>query len=134
LSTPAVVTEALPPHQASHKRGVILVFICTLVSAAAQILMKMGADYSVAHTGIEGMMTNLPLLAGYALYGVATVLMVLAFKDGELGVLYPIISLSYVWVTLLSPAFFHDTITGFKVAGVLTIICGVAVLGRSARK
>ena len=96
--------------------------------------MKMGADYTVAHPGIEGMMTNLPLLAGYALYGVATILMVLAFKDGELGVLYPIISLSYVWVTLLSPVFFHDTINAFKVVGVLTIIGGVAILGRSTRK
>ena len=60
--------------------------------------------------------------------------MVLAFKDGELGVLYPIISLSYVWVTLLSPVFFHDNINAFKIVGVLTIIGGVAILGRSARK
>lgn len=112
----------------------ILVFVCTIIGATAQILMKMGADYTLTHPGLEGMMTNLVLLAGYALYGLMTVMMVIAFKDGELSVLYPIISLSYVWVTLLSPVFFHDTINAFKIAGVLTIICGVAILGRSARK
>ena len=134
MSTPIAVTESTNAHAHAHRRAVILVFICAIVGAAAQIFMKMGADYTVAHPGIEGMLTNYLLLGGYALYGIATVLMVLAFKDGELGTLYPIISFSYVLVTMASPFFFHDTINGFKIAGVLTIICGVAVLGRGARK
>ena len=46
--------------------------------------------------------TNVPLIAGYALYGINTLMMVLALKEGELSLLYPIIALTYVWATLLS--------------------------------
>jgi len=46
-------------------------------------------------------LTNFWLLAGYALYGLNTLLLVLALRDGELSMLYPVIALTYVWVTLL---------------------------------
>ena len=64
----------------------------------------------------------------------AVVLIVVAFKDGELSVLYPILSLSYLWVTVLSFFVFHDTLNADKLIGVAVIICGVAVLGRGAKK
>jgi uncharacterized membrane protein len=112
----------------------MLVVFCTFLGAAAQILMKLGADYSKAHPGLVGMITNPVLIAGYGLYGLVTVLIVVAFKDGELSVLYPILSLSYLWVTALSFLVFHDTLNADKLIGVAVIICGVAVLGRGARK
>jgi uncharacterized membrane protein len=59
---------------------------------------------------------------------------VVAFKDGELSVLYPILSLSYLWVTVLSFFVFRDTLNVYKLIGVAVIICGVAVLGRGAKK
>jgi len=55
-----------------------------------------------------GMATNLPLLSGLVLYGLSTVLLVLALKDGELSLLYPVIALTYVWVTVLSLVLLHD--------------------------
>ena len=54
------------------------------------------------------MATNLPLLSGLVLYGLSTVLLVLALKDGELSLLYPVIALTYVWVTVLSLVILHD--------------------------
>jgi drug/metabolite transporter (DMT)-like permease len=80
------------------------------------------------------MITNPVLIAGYALYAVVTVLIVLAFKDGELSVLYPILSLSYLWVTALSFFVFHDTVNAYKLTGVAFIVCGVAVMGWGAKK
>ena len=44
----------------------------------------------------------MPLIAGYTLYGINTLMMVLALKNGEMSLLYPIIALTYVWTTLLS--------------------------------
>jgi len=78
--------------------------------------------------------TNLPLIAGYALYGLFTLLMVLALREGELSLMYPIISLSYVWVTALSYFIFHDTLSPLKLLGIAGIMAGVTLLGRGERK
>ena len=92
-----------------------------------------GANHAVAHPGLVSLLTNIPLVAGYALYGVMTVMIVVAYKDGELSVLYPIISLSYVWVTVLSYFVFHESANPLRLFGLALIIGGVAVIGRSAK-
>jgi len=109
-----------------------LVFLCTVLGAAAQILMKRGANH-LTGVGWWGILTNLPLMAGYVLYGVNTMLLVTALRRGHLSVLYPIIALTYVWVTILSPMFFVDPLNGFKVAGVALIVGGVSMIGVGTR-
>lgn len=116
-----------------RRRSFLLVFLCTVVGAAAQILIKEGAT-TVAHPGfiaaIVAMFTNRPLFIGYCLYGMNMVLMVLALRDGELSLLYPIIALTYIWVTLLSIIIFHEPMHTFKGIGIALVVIGVAVLGR----
>ena len=60
--------------------------------------------------------------------------MVLALREGELSKLFPIIALTYVWVTLLSYWLLKETPNLYKNLGVLTIVLGVGVLGRGGRK
>jgi len=93
--------------------------------------MKTGANRMTP--GLLGLLTNIPLLGGYTLYGLSTVLLVLALKDGELSLLYPVIALTYVWVTGLSFLIFHDTVNPFKLAGIIIIVIGVAVLGKAGK-
>ena len=79
------------------------------------------------------LLTNVPLIAGYALYGINTLMLVLALKDGELSMLYPIIALTYVWVTLLSYFVLAEPPNVWKNVGITTIVIGVAVLERGGR-
>jgi len=122
---------------AARRKGIGLVVICTALGAAGQILIKMGADRLVHATlwsTLLGFITIPPLFAGYCLYALMTVLFIFALKDGELSILYPIISLTYVWVAGLSFWFFHDTLNWAKLAGIVIIVTGVAVLGKDAHK
>lgn len=75
------------------------------------------------------MLANVHLLAGYCLYGLSTVLLVLALRDGELSILYPVISLTFVWVTVLSSVLFGEAVTANKLAGIAMIVAGVGILG-----
>jgi multidrug transporter EmrE-like cation transporter len=109
-----------------------LVFCCTLLGATAQLLLKTGANQLVL-PNVLARVTNLTLLSGLSLYGVSTVLLVLALRDGELSLLYPVIALTYVWVTLLSLVVFHDRVNPIKLAGIAIIVVGVAVLGRGQK-
>jgi drug/metabolite transporter (DMT)-like permease len=118
---------------AAKRRSVLLVFGCTVLGAAAQIFMKLGAN-RLGAPSLLGMATNPPLLAGLVLYGLSTLLLVLALKDGELSLLYPVIALTYVWVTALSLVLLHDRPNPYKLAGITIIVIGVSVLGRGGKK
>jgi multidrug transporter EmrE-like cation transporter len=95
--------------------------------------MKTGAN-ALAEPSLAQMITNVPLMAGYSLYGLSTVLLILALREGHLSILYPIISLTYVWVTLLSIVIFNEQMNWFKGIGLAIIVMGVALLGRNGRE
>ena len=108
--------------------------MCTVFGAAAQMLIKAGAN-ALPH--VSGVMPNLiamalnpRLVAGYSLYGISTILLVVALRYGELSLLYPVIALTYVWVAILSVLVFHEYLNPLRLAGVVTIVVGVAILGR----
>jgi multidrug transporter EmrE-like cation transporter len=127
-------TEALKARQ----RSILLVTACTIIGALAQIFIKSGASrLPETHSTIQAvlaMATNPRLLFGYSLYGINTILLALALREGELSMLYPIIALTYVWVAALSVLVFHEVLNPLRTAGVITIVLGVAVLGRGGRK
>jgi multidrug transporter EmrE-like cation transporter len=125
------------------RRSLLLVFCCTVIGALAQMLIKTGAGQLRAHvTLVEvlhdpmlvfrfglGIATNLKLFCGYCLYGVNTFLMAMALKGRELSRLYPIIALTYVWVTLLSFFFLTEHMNFFRATGIAFIVGGVSILG-----
>lgn len=118
-------------------RPLMMVLICTVIGAISQIIMKRGTGALGPHpTMLDtalGMFTNPMLFTGYALYGVSAVLLVLALRKGELSLLQPVFTLTYVWVMILSVLIFHDSINALKLAGIAVIVGGVAVLGRASR-
>ena len=129
-----------------------MVVAFTLLASIAQVLIKTGANAlnqipagSMANVVLGSMhlqisatilggLTSIPLIGGLVLYGIGAVMMVLALQHGELSVLYPLISLSYVWVAILSVLIFHEHMNVFRVAGISVIIAGVAILGRSGSR
>jgi drug/metabolite transporter (DMT)-like permease len=116
------------------RRSLILVIAFTVLAATAQVLFKFGTVRLGQHPSIIGLLTNYPLIGGLALYGVGSAMMVIALRHGELSFLYPLISLSYVWVAILSVLIFQESMNPYKIAGIAVIITGVAVMGNGARK
>lgn len=110
--------------------------MCTFVGAAAQVLIKSGAG-SVQAQGLLptllALAMNFRLMFGYSLYGLSAAMMVVALKHGELSILYPIIALTYVWVSILSVVIFHESMSLARAAGIALIVIGVGVLGRSSK-
>lgn len=95
--------------------------------------MKLGAN-NIVHPTLMQLIMNVPLMTGYALYGVNMLMLTIALKNAPLSLLYPIISLTYVWVTMLSVMIFKESVNRYKVAGLAIVILGVAVLGLGGKK
>ena len=125
----------------------MLVFSCTAIGALAQILLKQGtAQLGEHHLHLTlgqvarrpeifvqfslGVISNAKLFMGYCLYGVMTFLMAAALKGRELSRLYPIIALTYVWVTILSLFLLpNEHLNFFRTMGIAFIVGGVSILG-----
>ncbi|MFL6352114.1 MAG: hypothetical protein ACJ74Z_09715 [Bryobacteraceae bacterium] len=141
--TSSTVLEAPLDMRGAARRSFLLVFSCTVIGAIAQMLIKTGAGQLRAHVTLTdvlhdpmlilrfgiGIASNLKLFCGYCLYGVNTFLMALALKGRELSRLYPIIALTYVWVTLLSLIFLSEQMNFFRAMGIAFIVGGVSILG-----
>jgi uncharacterized membrane protein len=122
----------------TQRESIGIVFCCTFIGAAAQVFMKVGA-HNLPAAGVMAILGNpfiilgnIALMSGLSLYGLFTLLLIFALRDGELSVIYPIIALNYVWVTFLSLIFFHETMNPFKACGITVIVLGVMVLGRGS--
>jgi drug/metabolite transporter (DMT)-like permease len=129
-------TFVSPLHRTlTRGESIALVVGCTFIGAAAQIMMNIGAK-GLPPLSVEAIranpliVMNAGLFAGLSLYGVFTLLLIFALRDGELSVIYPIIALTYVWVAFLSVVLFHEQLNPFKACGVIVIVLGVAILGR----
>lgn len=134
-ATPTTTEDTQPARKPlSRRQAVAIVFFCTLLGAAGQILIKIGAVSLGRSTSPLAMVMNPTLFTGYVLYGLMTALFVVALRDEELSILYPIIALTYVWVTALSVAIFGESFNAAKAIGLSTIVVGVGVLGRDGRK
>jgi len=144
LSAAAPATDMPVRKPLNRRQSVGLVFVCTLLGAAGQVLIKTGARTSATSapwttlsgiwTNLYAMATNLHLIGGYSLYALMTVVFIFALRDEELSVLYPVIALTYVWVAGLSIWLFGETMNLPKLLGILIIVAGVGVLGKGGKK
>ena len=113
--------------------AIALMILCTIFTSAGQILYKFGAEN--LSFNLSSIIFNIPLIAGVFSYGIGLLFLIIAFKGGELSVLYPIVATSYVWVSIASPIFFEtDYMTTNKWIGVIIIIVGVSLIGWGAKK
>lgn len=116
----------------SKNIAVLMMVLCTVFTSIAQVFYKKGAN--ILEFSIKGILTDYYLYGGILLYVVGAVIMIYAFRKGEVTVLYPIITLSYVWVSLLSIYFFDEVMNPYKWTGVMVIIMGISLIGIGSNK
>jgi multidrug transporter EmrE-like cation transporter len=118
----------------TKKWAMALVFLSTLTAATGQLLIKIGTNAPMPD--LFSIVTNIPLIIGYGLYGFSAAALIVGLKYGELSVLYPIYGMNFIWVAIASPIVFagQDVMNTFKWAGVLLVVVGVALIGLGSRE
>lgn len=112
-------------------KPILIVILCTIFTSAGQVLLKIGSK----NTGsLIDILTNIYLILGVCSYAVGAILLIIALKYGDLSLVYPFVALSFVWVTLLSILFFHETVGWINWLGILVIIIGVSLIGYGSKK
>jgi len=102
----------------------IMVF-STLFTAGGQIFLKLSsAEISLNWLSL----LNLNLFLGFVVYGIATFTMLYAFKLADLSLMYPLISLSFIWVLLIGYFLFNEPITLLKTTAIIFIMVGAVFM------
>ena len=109
-----------------------LMVMCTAFTSFAQVLYKLGANR--LEFNLISLVTNIPLIMGMVLYVIGAVIMIIAFRGGEVSVLYPIVATSYIWVSLLSIYFFKEQLNFFRWVGIFIIISGIILIGLGTKE
>ena len=109
----------------------LLVLFTTMLTSSAQILWKKGSA-TLTFDILKVLMNNY-IIGGVLLYVVGGILIIIAFRGGEVSVLYPIMATSYVWVSFLSVKFLGETMNVFKWLGIISIISGIVLIGYGSK-
>ena len=107
--------------------GIFIVVICTIFTSIGQYFFKMGSVNFA--WDFFSLITNYAMIIGFLFYGVGSILLIAAFRYGDLSLLYPFISLTFIWVIIISSFVFGEPINGFKIGSVILIILGVIFIG-----
>lgn len=106
---------------------ILIVLLCTIFTSLGQLFLKFGANK--LELSLLGLITNFFLILGIIFYGVGAIIFVLALKHGDLSMVYPFISLSFIWVALLSLMFLGESLVLLQWIGIFIIIIGVSSVG-----
>ena len=118
-------------------KTVLFVVFCTLLTSVAQIFFKYASNKLTLNSFqsfIFSAITNLNLYIGVIIYFLAAAILLVALKNSDLSVAYPIIATSYIWVALLSMYFFKEVLLSKQWLGILFILIGVSFTGYGGKK
>lgn len=113
-----------------------LALFCVCLTAAAQVLLKMGMSTPVIQQAMSNGMRSVYWLAltspliwgGMICFGASAGLWLLVLGKLEVSMAYPLISLGVVLTTLAGIFILGESVSIYKVLGVSLVIAGVLVL------
>lgn len=118
--------------------GLVLIFLSVLLVDIGQLFLKYGmnqvggVDFQNGYVaGFFLTFLNPFVFIGAALFVSSSVSWLLALSKAPLSYAYPLLSIGYVVVSLLSWWIFNDSLSAVRLLGLSTIVGGVFLLSRT---
>lgn len=132
-------SQSLPNRPTNtNLQSIGLVLLSVAFGAVGQLVLKAamnhlgGLQFSV--DTLLKMATSPLLLLGIAIFGISTLLWLLALTKADLSFAYPFLSLTYIAVLIGGALLFHERVTLSRVLGFAVIVTGVWIVARSEKK
>ncbi len=125
MNAAALPAAALPAHTTAM--AIVLVWIASFIGSFGALFLKAGAGK--LHEGWIYLVWNPKLILGVVLFCGSSLFYVLGMRQGELSILYPLVSLSYLWALLWSRLFLNERMNRAKGLGLLLILAGIVLIG-----
>ncbi len=121
----------------SAGRSVIFIITSVLLSGIGQTFLKLGLNKvtpeqkSTIVSFIWAAFTNWQVWTGLVLFVLSVVVWMRVLADADLSWAYPMLGLSYVFVALSGWLVFNETLSAGRIAGIVLVIAGAVLVGRS---
>ena len=120
-------------------KNLILILASIILGVCGQLAMKNGmmgvklsaSSVAVLVNGFLRALMNPFVIGGIGLYAMSALIWLMVLSRVELSFAYPLVSIGYIAVVLLSRVLFHEHVTGVRIAGALVICAGVFLITRS---
>ncbi|QNB47346.1 EamA family transporter [Thermanaerosceptrum fracticalcis] len=119
-------------------KNVTLMLISVFLGALGQVILKIGANKlgnlslslpTLSHDVIR--VAKIPeIVLGFFFFGLSSLLWIKVLTKAELSYAYPMVSLGYIIVALISYFLFNERFTFSKIIGMAMVITGVIVLNK----
>jgi multidrug transporter EmrE-like cation transporter len=120
-------------------KNLLLILACVVLGVCGQLLLKQGM--STDPDRVDRLGEVIPrllkaaltpaVLFGFLLYGLSSALWLIVLTRADLSYAYPLISMGYVVVVILSRFLFHEAVTPTRFMGTLIICLGVILISRT---
>jgi len=107
--------------------AIILVLFNSFFGAIGALFVKLGSN--TFELNFKKILKNWKLILGGSIYIISGIITIIAFKGGELSVLYPLVATIYIWTSIFSIAFLKEKMNIYKWLGILLIVLGVSFIG-----
>jgi len=116
--------------------AIIIIIIGVIFAAFGQVSWKLGMNQAGTHAALNfaslsAVLLNPYVLLGFVMYGLSTIFWLIALSKKDLSFVYPFISLTYIFVLMLSNLVLKECIGLNKIAGTLAIIIGLIIISRA---
>ncbi len=116
----------------------VAILASLMLGASAQLLLRKGMLMMSAQSPatnvvalVLSMLTNSWLWMGLICYVVSMGPWLFVLSRLPVSVAYPMVSMGYILAALMGWLFLNEAVTPFRIAGILLICAGVAVIARS---
>lgn len=106
--------------------AILLVVISAVFGSYGALYLKKGSKH--LSKNVFSQLTNFKLMRGIAFYVISSIFFITSLKFGELSVLYPLTSLTYIGVCTLSVYKLGERMNKFKWWGIALIILGICLV------
>lgn len=109
----------------------VLILSNIISTSFGALFLKMGSANFKSRFNIKEIikiLKNYKLMIGLFLYCISAIFFVLSLRIGDLSLVYPVTSLSYIFISLLSVYFLKEKMNRYKWIGICFIILGVALV------
>ncbi|MFZ1947773.1 MAG: multidrug resistance protein [bacterium] len=131
---------------ASKMKNFLLIVFSVVLGVAGQFALKYGVEAASSQpssritesldaksmiTFFHSAATNKFVILGFALYLVSALSWLIILSRVDLSFAYPLISIGYILIMVLSKYIYNEPLTPLKIAGTLLVCAGVFLLVRS---
>ena len=115
---------------------ILIILIGILFASLGQIFLKIGMNAvgsisTITYSDILSIFSNLYIILGLLVYGLATILWLIALSQKDLSYVYPFMSLTFIIVLFLSYFVLREQVSTARFVGTFIIILGLIIIVKS---